>query len=245
MFQSQYSNDVSVFAIDGRILQLEYAQNASKYGQTVLGMRSEKHSVLFSFYPQKKAFVSKMNKIFTISKNSGMAVTGIIGDGKSVHRFIENKNEQYKYAYKINCPVSSLALNCSSLFHRSTFHSGARPYGTTVLMSGYDSNGISLVEISTDGTSIETYGTIIGSDSQTMAGKLSDRLEETQEYSLDELIVLSIEIFHKKILKKDSIKSGEKNFQIGLNGKALEFSILNPKCQIYYMTIFKRKKLKE
>mmetsp|Transcript_40431 Transcript_40431/g.80991 ORF Transcript_40431/g.80991 Transcript_40431/m.80991 type:complete len:239 (-) Transcript_40431:4027-4743(-) len=235
MFHNQYSNDVSIFSIDGRILQLEYSRNASNFGQTVLGIKSWNHVIFFTLNSKKELNVPKRNKLFSISKNVGIAMTGIIGDGKSIYQFLEKKNEEYKNVYKLNCPVTSLAFKCSSLLQRNTFHSGSRPYGSKILINGFDSNGPSLFEISTEDLTFETSGTVIGSKSHSINGKFIGQLKKFKESSLDEMIYYSIGIFQEE-------EASGGNFQIGINGKEVEFSILNKKCRNFYMNNFRRRK---
>mmetsp|Transcript_40725 Transcript_40725/g.83292 ORF Transcript_40725/g.83292 Transcript_40725/m.83292 type:complete len:150 (+) Transcript_40725:1437-1886(+) len=121
MFHSQYDYDTTIFTIDGKILQIEYAKNAAKNGQLGIGVRSSNHLVLFSNNNKNKEFVQKTNKLFSISPNTGMMVSGVIGDSKIVFQFIEKKNEQYIFMNKTNCPTPLLTSKCSAFFSPEHF----------------------------------------------------------------------------------------------------------------------------
>mmetsp|Transcript_40724 Transcript_40724/g.83288 ORF Transcript_40724/g.83288 Transcript_40724/m.83288 type:complete len:252 (+) Transcript_40724:1437-2192(+) len=241
MFHSQYDYDTTIFTIDGKILQIEYAKNAAKNGQLGIGVRSSNHLVLFSNNNKNKEFVQKTNKLFSISPNTGMMVSGVIGDSKIVFQFIEKKNEQYIFMNKTNCPTPLLTSKCSAFFHRNTLHAEARPLGVSILISGYDLNGPSLFKISSDGSNTNVVGCAIGMGSKTLNGKMVLGLGDLKDFSVDELLIYSLEIYQMSNEEKKSIDLFNENIQLGLNGKGLEFCILNLKYNSYFIINLERR----
>lgn len=76
------------FSPKGELEQVEYARNAAKQGQTILGGVCINNNVLLCIptkrYIQKLVDFRKSDKIMKIDKNVYMAFAGIAGDGKAL-----------------------------------------------------------------------------------------------------------------------------------------------------------------
>ncbi|EDW47165.1 GM20573 [Drosophila sechellia] len=81
-----YDLSASQFSPDGRVFQIDYASKAVEKSGTVIGIRGKDAVVL----AVEKIITSKLyepdagGRIFTIEKNIGMAVAGLVADGNYV-----------------------------------------------------------------------------------------------------------------------------------------------------------------
>ncbi|KAH8314297.1 hypothetical protein KR067_008002, partial [Drosophila pandora] len=81
-----YDLSASQFSPDGRVFQIDYASKAVEKSGTVIGLRGKDCVIL----AVEKIIFSKLHeedaagRIFTIEKNIGMAIAGLVADGNYV-----------------------------------------------------------------------------------------------------------------------------------------------------------------
>ncbi|KAI7058501.1 hypothetical protein KC352_g44037, partial [Hortaea werneckii] len=73
MFRNNYDNDSVTFSPQGRIFQVEYAQEAVKQGSVVVGIVSKTHAVLAAIKRNAEELSSYQKKIIPIDTHYGVA----------------------------------------------------------------------------------------------------------------------------------------------------------------------------
>lgn len=71
MFRNNYDNDSVTFSPQGRIFQVEYAQEAVKQGSVVVGVVSKTHAVLAAI--KVSAFNTSVQMDLALQSDSGLA----------------------------------------------------------------------------------------------------------------------------------------------------------------------------
>ncbi|XP_011062681.1 PREDICTED: proteasome subunit alpha type-3 [Acromyrmex echinatior] len=163
-----YDLSASQFSPDGRVFQVEYAHKAVENGGTVIGLRG-KDGVVFAI---EKIVTSKLyepganKRIFNIDEHVGMAVSGIISDARQIAETARSEAASYRSQYGVGIPLKYLNERVSMYMHAYTLYSAVRPYGCSVLLSAYETDGPILYMIDPSGVSYGYYGCAVGKAKQ-------------------------------------------------------------------------------
>lgn len=132
--------------------------------RTVIGLRG-KDGVVFAIEKiiTSKLYESGANKrIFNIDQHVGMAVSGIISDARQIAETARSEAASYKAQYGVGIPLKYLNERVSMYMHAYTLYSAVRPYGCSVLLSAYETDGPVLYMIDPSGVSYGYYGCAVG-----------------------------------------------------------------------------------
>ncbi|KAL6555291.1 Phosphoprotein associated with glycosphingolipid-enriched microdomains 1 [Orobanche gracilis] len=146
-----YDLSVTTFSPDGRVFQIEYAAKAVDNSGTVAAIRCKDGVVM----GVEKLIASKMmlpgsnRRIHAVHRHSGMAVAGLAADGR-----------------QIVARAKSEANNYESYVHLCTLYWWLRPFGSGVILSGYDRDGPQLYMVEPSGVSYRYFGAAIGKGRQ-------------------------------------------------------------------------------
>ena len=139
---SGYDTSCTTLSQEGRIYQIEYAVKKIESSPTVLGIIFNDGVVLISEkIKESKAIVSGSNPtIYSISNHIGMAICGLLPDGRNIVSRAKLEASSYLKNYGIPISGQILAERLSIYVHAHTCHWGARPFGCVVMISSYDSD---------------------------------------------------------------------------------------------------------
>ena len=168
MFRNQYDNDVTVFSPQGRLFQVEYAQEAVKQGAPCVGIISEKYAVLAGLKRTPGDLsASTTKKIFSVAPHVGCAIAGLTSDArvltKTMHKEAHGELIELERRLPVKKLIKSVALERAQ---QSTQYYGGRPFGVGLLVVGVDEEGTHLYEFSPSGTCLEYTAWGIGARSQ-------------------------------------------------------------------------------
>ena len=230
MFRNEYDADLTIFSPDGEIHQINYAKNASNKGNILIGLKTSSHCFLGSVDKKTESFFNKPNKFLSITRNLGMIVSGIIGDGKYIHKYLEKMNIEYFQSNNRFPSISWMVSKARKIFCQNIFHSRSRPYGVSLILGGYDSYGPQLFSISPEGIVQNFQNIITGSNEQFEIQFLERNLqifnETFKKITLDELL---LNLF---------LSSGQDFFQnrlrIALVGRKTPWLIINANFKTFF-----------
>mmetsp|Transcript_3526 Transcript_3526/g.9121 ORF Transcript_3526/g.9121 Transcript_3526/m.9121 type:complete len:292 (-) Transcript_3526:4144-5019(-) len=238
MFRTEYDSDITIFSPNGDIHQINYAKNASNKGNILIGLKTSSHCLLASLNKKSDFIDDEFNKILSISENLGIIVSGIIGDGKYIHRYLEKTKIEYFQSNNRSLLISWIISKAKKIFCQNIFHSRTRPYGVSVVIGGYDSNGPQLFSISPDGVVQKFRRLITGSNEQFEIQFLERNLQpfsqSLQKISVDELLY---NFFFS--LGHDFFKN---HVRFALVGRKTPWFILNLCSKDFFIKNFKKKK---
>ncbi|KAI7364549.1 hypothetical protein KC343_g12491, partial [Hortaea werneckii] len=92
MFRNNYDNDSVTFSPQGRIFQVEYAQEAVKQGSVVVGIVSKTHAVLAAIKRNAEELSSYQKKIIPIDTHYGVALAGLASDARVLSNFMKQQS---------------------------------------------------------------------------------------------------------------------------------------------------------
>ena len=107
------------------------------------------------------------HRIYSINKNIGMVMTGLIPDGRAlVERAREESNSFYKQ-FGVQISGKVLAERIASVMHMNTIHLWSRPYGCAIIIASFDeTNGPQLHMVDPAGQCFGYYGCSAGKSRQ-------------------------------------------------------------------------------
>jgi len=188
MFRNNYDNDSVTFSPQGRIFQVEYAQEAVKQGSVVVGLVSKKHAVLVALKRNAEELSSYQKKVIGIDEHLGIALAGLASDARVLSNFMKQQSLASKMTYGRPIPVERIVAQIGDRAQTNTQHYGKRPYGVGLLVAGVDELGPHLFEFQPSGMTQEMLACAIGARSQMARTYLERHLDEFADCDREGLI---------------------------------------------------------
>lgn len=137
----RYDSRTTIFSPEGRLYQVEYAQEAISNAGTAIGILSEEGVVLAC----EKKFTSKLldddgsaEKLYILNDNMICAVAGMTADASILVNNARVNAQQYLKTYNEEIPCELLIKRICNIKQGYTQHGGLRPFGVSFLYAGYD-----------------------------------------------------------------------------------------------------------
>ncbi len=177
MEKDNYDMAATVFSPDGRVYQVEYAREAINRGGLAMGIRF-KDGILFTI--DKSIFSplveeDNLEKFFPLSNTIGAAASGLIADARVLIDILRDKAQEEKKRYGEEPDIKTLVEWISKIYEVYTRYEGVRPFGTALIVGGYDHSGFHLYETDPSGVFQERVATAIGKGSKTAMEILESR----------------------------------------------------------------------
>jgi proteasome alpha subunit len=179
--QQAYDRGTTIFSPDGRLYQVEYAREAVKQGTPVVGVRGEERVVLASHEPSRSTLATNGDgeKLATVDDHVAVGGAGHAADTRRLVDLARQRAQEERVRYGERAPADVLSTVVADHLQEYTQTGGARPYGTALLVAGYD-DGPQLREIDPSGATREWRADAVGSG----ASDAIDRFEERYESPL-------------------------------------------------------------
>ncbi|KAF2652825.1 N-terminal nucleophile aminohydrolase [Lophiostoma macrostomum CBS 122681] len=221
MFRNNYDNDSVTFSPQGRIFQVEYAQEAVKQGSVVVGVVSKTHAVLAAIKRNAEELSSYQKKIIPIDSHYGIALAGLASDARVLSNFMKQQSLASRLTYDRAIPLSEITLRIADRAQTNTQQYGKRPYGVGLLIAGVDQKGPHLFEFQPSGVTQEMVACGIGARSQMARTYLERHLDEFEGASREELIKHALRAL-KESLSQDKELTVD-NTSVGVSGVGENF----------------------
>ncbi len=198
-----YDRSITMFAPDGRLLQVEYAKKTVKQGSTALAIACKDGVVFVS----DKRITSKLivpeaiEKMFKVDDHIGVAAAGIISDARVLVDRSQLRAQQHYVTYESKIDVLSIVKEICDLKQICTQSGGLRPFGVSLLVGGVEDDGsIKLFLTEPYGLYFQYRATVIGEGEAEVDAVLQKRYRATM--TVDEGIKLGLQAM-KEFLKQD------------------------------------------
>lgn len=191
-----------------RLFQVEYAIEAVKLGSTAVGIATREGVVLAIEKRLTSPLIepSSVEKILEIDSHVGAAVSGLIGDARTLidHGRIEAQNHRFTYDEAVSVEaltqsICDLALGFgegSNKKNKEKEKKMSRPFGVALLIAGFDKlQGAQLFFSDPSGTYFQYKAKAIGAGSEGAQITLQEKFRE-------DLTLLEAEDLALEILKQ-------------------------------------------
>ncbi len=104
--------------------------------------------------------------IFSADRHVGVASAGLMADARQLLYRARDESQNYRNVYGTPVPGHVLADRMSSFMHMHTLYGNARPFGVSILLATYDSEGPKLHMVEPSGESWGYWATAVGQGAQ-------------------------------------------------------------------------------
>ncbi|CAI0541908.1 unnamed protein product [Linum tenue] len=104
----------------------------------------------------------KMMLSDAVHRGAGMAVAGLGADVGAIFTRVKSEAVRYEKVYREPIPVKELAERVAGYVHFTTLHWWGRPFGSGVILGGYNRGAPELYMIEPSGLSYRYFGAAIG-----------------------------------------------------------------------------------
>jgi proteasome alpha subunit len=219
-----YDRAITVFSPDGRLFQVEYAREAVKRGTTTVGLKYKTGVVLIVDKRITSQLIEpgSIEKIFKIDDHVGCATSGLVADARALidRARIDAQINEITYNEKIQ--VKALVKKICDFKQTYTQYGGVRPFGTALLVAGYDETGPRLFSTDPSGALMEYKASSEGSGRNGAMSYFEAHYKEN--LTMDEAITLGVKAIHQATEEKLNPEATE----IGLVDRDFPFHILPP-----------------
>ena len=195
-----YDRSATMFAPDGHILQVEYAEKTVRLGTASIGMKCSDGVVIIADRGKKDSLIvsDSADKVYEIDEHIMSSAAGILSDARVLVNYIRVVAQQHRVTYDSPIEVESVIRELSDIKQQSTQNPGLRPFGVALLVAGVNSNGAKLYTSDITGNYFEYNAIAIGENDD----RIKDILRKNYkvDMKIDEGIKLALKIF-KEVLK--------------------------------------------
>ncbi|MGQ4913659.1 MAG: archaeal proteasome endopeptidase complex subunit alpha [Candidatus Asgardarchaeia archaeon] len=207
-----YDRAITIFAPDGRLYQVEYANEAVRRGTPAIGVKSKEGVILVV---QKKATskledISYLHKIFKVDEHVGVAISGLHADGRRLVDYARLVAQWNRLTYDEKISIKSLTKTICDLEQYYTQHAFARPFGVALLIAGFDDTGPQLYSTGASGSYWGWMATSIGSGSENAQEYLQKNYKK--DLTLEEAWILgfkALEAATKEALTMETVEAAQ------------------------------------
>jgi len=196
-----YDRTAMMFAPDGHILQVEYAEKTVRLGSASIGIICKDCVIIISDkrVNDKLVLGDSANKIFEIDEHIMAVAAGIISDARVLIDRARVISQQHRVTYDSAPGTEIIVKDIADVKQQFTQYGGGRPFGVAILVAGFDSKPV-LYTTDVTGNYLKYKANAIGENDEKIKAKLRERYKE--DMKCEEGIKLGLEIF-KEILGDD------------------------------------------
>ena len=198
-----YDRSITMFAPDGRLLQVEYAKKTVKQGSTAMALACKDGVVFVS----DKRITSKLivpeaiEKMFKVDDHIAITAAGIISDARVLVDRAQLKAQQHYVTYDSKIDVLTIVKEMCDLKQICTQSAGLRPFGVSLLVGGVEEDGtVKLFLTEPYGLYFQYHACVIGEGEMEVDAILQKRYKIGM--SVDEGLKLGLQAM-KEFLKAD------------------------------------------
>jgi len=138
--QMGYDRAATMFAPDGHILQVEYAEKTIRLGSASIGIVCKDSVVIVSDRRRKDILVidESANKINEVDEHIIAVSAGISSDARVLIEKARVISQQHRVTYDSAPSTESVVRDIADVKQQFTQYGGARPFGVSMMFAGYN-----------------------------------------------------------------------------------------------------------
>jgi len=219
--QMGYDRAATMFAPDGHILQVEYAEKTIRLGSASIGIVCKDSVVIVSDRRKKDSLIieSSANKINEIDEHIISVSAGISSDARVLVERARVLAQQHRVTYDSPANTESIVREIADVKQQFTQYGGARPFGVSMMFAGFNGEPV-LYTTDITGSYLKFRANAIGENDEATKKLLREKYKE--KMTTGEGVKLAIEIFKEVQGEEFNIN----RFDIGIleNGKIQKLS---------------------
>jgi proteasome alpha subunit len=197
---------IVMYTPDGRLLQVEYASEAVKYGSPVVAIRGKDFAVIVTRTKDPDPLLDPIEKIHMIDENIGVAGAGFTGDINLLIEQARIQAQRHRLVFEDPIDVKSVVNHVGKFMYEFTRYGGVRPLGAAVILIGTDKAGCHIFELDPRGLILSGKALAIGKGSEEATNFL--RTEYKPGMTIRESIELALAALSKAEEKESPVEIG-------------------------------------
>ncbi|MFW9855346.1 MAG: proteasome subunit alpha [Candidatus Thorarchaeota archaeon] len=212
--RSQYDRSAAIWSPDGELVQLSYARKASERGAAAVGMILDDSTILLAGETLFDPLVVRPDKIQEIDVNLFLVASGLSTDSNLLIGQSRLVAQQHRLIYGEKISVRALAQRLGDLMARHTIQGGLRPFGTALLLAGFNpvSKAAELFFVDNGGSYFAVNAYAAGSGNERVIDSL--RKEYKRDLDVESAKKLVLEIVSNALGKKEPMTEKELEIHI-------------------------------
>ncbi len=192
--QMGYDRAATMFAPDGHILQVEYAEKTVRLGSSSIGIVYDKGVLLISDRRQKDHLIveESANKINEIDEHILTVSAGISSDARILIEKARILSQQHRVTYDSPPNTESIVRDIADMKQQFTQYGGARPFGVSMMFAGINGGPV-LYTTDITGNYLKYNANAIGENDEEIRKLLREKYKK--HLTLREAINLALGIF--------------------------------------------------
>ena len=209
-----YDKSAAIWSPDGELVQLSYARKASEKGAAALGMILDNKTILLAGETLFDPLVVKPDKIQEIDEKLFLIASGLSTDSNLLIGQARLVAQQHRLIYGEKISVRALAQRLGDLMARHTIQGGLRPFGTALLLAGFNpiSKEAELFFVDNGGSYFAVNAYAAGSGNERIIDAL--RKDYKQGIDVEAAKKLVLDIITAALNKKETLTEKELEIQI-------------------------------
>jgi proteasome alpha subunit len=209
--QMGYDRAATMFAPDGHILQVEYAEKTIRLGSTSVGIVCKDAVVIVSDRRKRDSLVieESANKINEIDEHIICVSAGISSDARVLIDKARVLAQQHRITYDSEPSTESIVRDIADVKQQFTQYGGARPFAVSMMFAGFNGEPV-LYTTEVAGNYLKFRANVIGEDDEKIRGILRNKYKEG--LSVKEGLKLVLDVFRETFEDKFNIE----RFDVGI-----------------------------
>ncbi|KAF7638778.1 Proteasome subunit alpha type [Meloidogyne graminicola] len=203
---SSYDRAITIFSPDGRLFQVDYAQEAVKKGSTAVGVKG-KDCIVIGVEKKSVPVLQDDRTIRKIHKLDDHVMAAFAG--LECRRSVSCEN--YKLTLEDPVTLEHISRSIADLKHEYTQTTGRRPFGVSMIIGGFDPDGTPHLFISEpSGVYYELLAGSIGKNEKVVKEYLENNYKDETVANED----LSLKLVIKALVPV--VQTGARNMEIAI-----------------------------
>ncbi|MBI2043172.1 archaeal proteasome endopeptidase complex subunit alpha [Candidatus Pacearchaeota archaeon] len=177
-----YDRTATMFSPEGTIIQVEYAEKATKWGSSSVGMAcTDGVFILADKRIDDKLIVSKSaNKVYEIDSHIIASAAGVVADARVLVERAQVISQQHRVTYDSPIEPELVIKEIANIKQQFTQYGGARPFGVFFMLAGMNGKKPELYVSNVSGNYFSYHANAIGENDD----KIKEKLREVYKHDL-------------------------------------------------------------
>ena len=190
-----YDRSATMFSPEGTIIQVEYAEKATKWGSSSIGMVcSDGVLIVADKRIDDKLIVPKSaNKIYEIDSHVIASAAGVVSDARVLVERAQVLSQQHRVTYDSAIEPELVIKEIANIKQQFTQYGGARPFGVFFMLAGMNGKKPELYVSNVSGNYFSFFANAIGENDEKIKEKLRDKYKN--DLTIKKGVKVALEIF--------------------------------------------------
>lgn len=177
-----YDRTATMFSPEGTIIQVEYAEKATKWGSSSIGMVcTDGVLIVADKRIDDKLIVPKSaNKIYEIDSHVIASAAGVVSDARVLVERAQVIAQQHRVTYDSAIEPELVIKEIANIKQQFTQYGGARPFGVFFMLAGMNGKKPELYVSNVSGNYFSYFANAIGENDE----KIKEKLRENYKHDL-------------------------------------------------------------